>query len=82
MLGMKINRNSIRNILNNVKSHLHSGYHNTKSFLNHIDTGVRTAKQLYTIVEPIIEAYAGHNHRNIHKHVMNGLSGYEKIKNK
>ena len=35
------------------------GCHNTKSFLNHVDSGVRTAKQLYTIVEPLIAAYAG-----------------------
>ena len=80
MFGRKFNKQRLNNILGNVKSHLHNGYHNTKSFLNHVDTGVRTAKQLYTIVEPIIEAYAGHHHRNIHKSVMNGLSGYEKIK--
>ena len=80
MFGMKFNKQRLNHILSNVKSHLHSGYHNTKSLLNHVDSGVRTAKQLYTIVEPIIEAYAGHHHRNIHKTVMNGLSGYEKIK--
>ena len=80
MFGVKFNKQRLNSILSNVKSHLNNGYHNTKSFLNHVDTGVRTAKQLYTIVEPIIEAYAGHHHRNIHKTVMNGLSGYEKIK--
>ena len=81
MLGMKINRNNIRNILNNVKSHLHNGYHNTKHFLNHVDSGVRTAKQLYTIVEPLIQAYAGnHNHKQIHDTLIKGLSGYEKLR--
>ena len=80
MFGMKCNKQRLNTILSNVKSHLNNGHHNTKSFHNHVDTGVRTAKQLYTIVEPIIEACAGHHHRNIHKTVMNGLSGYEKIK--
>ena len=80
MFGMKFNKQRLNHILSNVKSHLHSGDHNTKSFLNHVDSGVRTAKQLYTIIEPTVEAYAGHHHKHIHKHVMNGLSGYEKIK--
>ena len=81
MLGMKINKNNIRNILNNVKSHLNNGYHNTKHFLNHVDSGVRTAKQIYTFVEPLIQAYAGnHNHKQIHDTLIKGLSGYERIK--
>ena len=77
---MKFNKQRLNHILSNVKSHLNTGYHNTKSFLNHVDSGVRTAKQLYTIIEPTVGACAGHHHKNIHKHVMNGLSGYEKIK--
>ena len=80
MFGMKFNKQRLNHILSNVKSHLNNGYHNTKSFLNHVDSGVRTAKQLYTIVEPITEAYAGHHRINIHKREMDGLSGYEKIK--
>jgi hypothetical protein len=58
MFGVKINKQRLNSILSNVKSHLNNGYHNTKSFLNHVDTGVRTAKQLYAIVEPIIEKIA------------------------
>ena len=80
MLGVKFDRNRLRHILGNVKSHLHNGYHNTKSFLNHVDSGVKTARQIYSIIEPIVEAYAGHHHKNIHKHVMNGLSVYENLK--
>ena len=80
MFGMKFDKSKLNNILRNVKSHLNNGYHNTKSFLNHVDSGVKTAKQLYAIVEPIIEAYAGNHHRNINRAVMNGLSGYEKMK--
>jgi len=80
MFGVKLNKQRLNSILGSVKSHLNNGYHNTKSFLNHVDSGVRTAKQLYTIIEPTVEAYAGHHHRNIHKTVTQGLSGYEKIK--
>ena len=40
MFGVKFDRNRLRHILGNVKSHLHNGYHNTKSFLNHVDSGV------------------------------------------
>ena len=80
MLGMKFNRNRLNHILSNVKSHLHNGYHNTKSFLNHVDTGVKHAKQIYSILEPIIREVAGEHHHKIHHNVMKGLSGYEKLK--
>ena len=81
MLGMKLNKNNLRHILNNVKSHLHSGYQNTKHFFNHVDSGVRTAKQLYTIVEPLIHAYAGHhNHKQVNDTLIKGLSSYEKLR--
>ena len=80
MFGVKLNKHNLGHILRNVKSHLHSGYYHTKNILGHVDRGISTAKQIYSIVEPLIEAYAGHHHKNIHKTVMHGLSGYEKIK--
>ena len=64
MFGVKFDRNRLRHILGNVKSHLHNGYHNTKSFLNHVDSGAKTARQIYSIIEPIVEAYAGNHHNS------------------
>ena len=78
---MKMNKHNIRHVLNNVKSHLHNGYQNTKHFLTHVDSGVRTAKQIYSVVEPLIQAYAGHHHhKQINDTLIKGLSGYEKLR--
>ena len=81
MLGTKFTNKHFNHILRNVKSHVRSGYHHTKSFLNHFDRGISTAKQIYSVIEPLIKEVAGHHqHKQIHNHVMTGLSNYEKIK--
>jgi len=80
MLGVKLTKDRLGHILRNAKSHLHHGYHQTKHILGQIDRGVSNAKKLYAIVEPIVRELAGSHHHKIHRHVMNGMSGYEKIR--
>ena len=80
MLGVELTRDRVGHILTNAKSHLHHGYHKTKRILGQIDRSVSNAKILYSVVEPIIRELAGSHHHKIHRHVMNGMSGYEKIR--
>ena len=51
MLGKKFKKQNFNHIMNNVKSHVRHGYHHTKNFLGQLDNGVRTAKQIYSVVE-------------------------------
>ena len=80
MLGVKLTKDRLGHILINAKSHLHHGYHKTKRILGRIDRNVSNAKALYSVVEPIVRELAGSHHHKIHRHVMNGMIGYEKIK--
>ena len=83
VFGHKITTNNLSRLFNNVKSHLHRGYHTTKHILNHVDHGVRVAKELYSTFEPIIKEVAGHHHHQaIHNNVMKAVSGYDTIKSK
>ena len=80
MLGVKLTKDRLGHILMNAKSHLHHGYHKTKRILGQIDRSVSNAKNLYSVDEPIIRELAGSHHHKTHRHVMNGMSGYEKNK--
>ena len=80
MLGTKITKDRLGHILRNVKTHVSNGYHHTKHIFGQIDKRVSNAKMLYSVVEPIVRELAGSHHHKIHQHVMNGMSGYEKIR--
>ena len=56
-----------------------NAYHHTKSFLGKVDHGVRTAKKIYSILEPTISHFAGDNNKG-HQGVMKALTGYDEIK--
>ena len=38
-------------------------------------------KHIYNAIEPVINHYAGNHSRAIHNGVMNGVSGYERLRN-
>ena len=50
-----------------------------KHIAHHIDHGFSVAKQVYRVLEPAINVYAG-NH-NIGNNVMKAISGYENLRN-
>ena len=57
-----------------------NGYHHMKNIAGHIEHGVHIAKQVYSVLEPVIRHVAGNN--NIHHNAMRAISGYESIRNK
>ena len=75
----KFNAHQFRRTLNNLKHHVHRGYHHVKNIAGNIDYGVSVAKQAYKILEPVINQYAGGH--NIHHHAMKALNSYETLRN-
>ena len=82
MLGIKLNRNSIRDAINKSKNIVGKAYSTTKTFLGDIDSGIKTAKQIYSIVSPTLNSLLGTQYKNLNKNVIKGLSGYENLRNK
>ena len=81
MLG-KLNTNHFRQKFHQVKGFLHGAYNHTKSFLSHIDNGVKIAKKVYAIASPLIDKYGGNENSNkINNHVVKALGNYENIRN-
>ena len=75
----KFNAHVFHRTMQNVKRHLGAGYQHLKNVAGHIDHGVHIAKQIYSVVEPVVRHYAGNNH--IHHHAMKAMGGYESIRN-
>ena len=83
VFGQKINKHNMQQLFRKVKSHLSSGYSHAKNILHDVDDGVRTFKDVYRHIEPIISELAGRQrHRAINNDVIHGLSQYENIRNK
>ena len=72
-----ITKQNVAHHFNQAKSFLGSAYHHTKNCLGDVDHGVRTFKQIYGAVAPVLESY-GVNPAN--KHVMGALNGYDTIR--
>ena len=75
----KFSKNQFKQTLRNLKSHALHGYHQAKNIAGHIDHGVSIAKEIYRVLEPAINTYAG-NH-GLHGHAMKALTGYENLRN-
>ena len=76
----KFNKHVFHRTMQNVKNHIGNGYNAIKHIAHHFDHGVRVAKQIYAVVEPVIRQVAGNN--NLHHHAMKAIAGYENIRNK
>ena len=76
----KFNKQIFHRTLQNVKHHIGNGYHHLKNVAGAIDHGVHIAKQVYSVLEPVIRHAVGNDH--IHSHAMKAISGYENIRNK
>ena len=73
----KITKQQVAHHFNRAKDFLGNAYNQTRSFLGDVDAGVRTFKQIYGAVAPVLESYgvkAGN------KHVMKALTGYDTIR--
>ena len=73
----KISRRDVAHHFNKAKKFLGNAYHHTRNFLGDVDHGVRTFKQVYGAIAPVLESY-GVNPAN--KHVMKALNGYDTIR--
>ena len=75
----KFNKHVFQRTMQNVKGHIGNGYHHLKKIAGNIEHGVHIAKQVYSVLEPVIRHAAGNN---IHHNAMKAISGYESIRNK
>ena len=79
----KFTKHNFHNAMNKTKSFMGQAYHHTKSFLGHVDNGIRVAKKVYSILEPSIAHFAGDTRNNqINHHVMKAVDGYDNIRHK
>jgi hypothetical protein len=76
MFGYKVDS---KKAFHHVKHHVGHAYHQTKSFLGHVDNGMKIAKKVYSTIAPLIDKYGG---GNVNKKIMEGMSGYDTIKHK
>lgn len=93
MFGVKLNRNSIRQAIGKTKDFMGKAIVNTKDFmgkaystsqnvLSNVDSGIRTAKQVYSILAPTLQATLGEEtFGKANKYAMKGLSQYDTIRN-
>ena len=80
-MWQKFTKQGFMNTLNKTKSFMGQAYHHTKDFLGKVDHGVRTAKKIYSILEPTISHFVGQNNKG-HQGIMKALTGYDEIKHK
>ena len=81
MLGIKLSKQSIRKAITNTRHMANKAYRYGKGFAKDIDQGVRTFKDVYSVLNPALSSMFGDHMKGVNKHVMKGLTGYENIKN-
>ena len=78
----KITKQHVAHSFHKAKNCLGHAYNQTKGFLNHVDHGVKTFKQIYDGVSPLVSKYANNHREKIHSNVNRAIGGYENIRNK
>lgn len=81
MLG-KLNRHNIKTAFHKTKGFVGRAYGRTKGFLSDLDSGIRIAKDIYSIASGPMESMLGENFSKGNKYVMNAMKGYEDIRSK
>ena len=74
----KITKRDVYHHFSKAKECLGNAYNHTKNFLGDVDQGVRTFKEIYGAVAPVLESYGI---KPDNKHVIKALSGYDNIRN-
>ena len=75
----KISKQKVSHHFNRAKDFIGNAYHHSKRILGDIDNGVKTFKNIYSIVAPVLDSY-GINASGNH-HVQKALNGYDSIRN-
>ena len=73
----KITTQQVTHHFNKANDFLGNAYNQTRNFLGNLDHGVRTFKQVYGAIAPVLESY-GVNPGN--KTMMKALTGYDTIR--
>ena len=66
----------------NAKNFLGKAYHTGKTILGHVDQGIRTAKEIYSMAEPILQQYAPEQTTKLNGHLMRNYKKYDAIRDK
>jgi hypothetical protein len=66
----------------NAKNFLGRAYHTGKNILGHVDHGVRTAKEIYSVIEPVLQQYAPEQTTKLSGHLMRNYKKYDSIRDK
>lgn len=83
MFGVKLNKHTFRQAIGKAKNIAGNVYLNTKNVLGDIDTGIKSAKKIYSIVSPILETAVGKEQFNkANKYLMKSLGGYENLRSR
>ena len=75
----KITRQQVNHHFNRAKDFLGNAYHKSRKVLASIDSGIQTARNIYSVVAPVLDAYgvkASNNH-----HITKALNSYDTIRN-
>ena len=78
MLG-KISKRQVNHHFNRVKDFIGNAYNHSKQFLGDIDTGVKTFKNIYSIVAPVLDSYGVNASGN--NYINKALTRYDSIRN-
>ena len=82
MIGLRLDKRTIRQAFSKSRNFIGQTYSKTKGMLSDLDLGVKVAKEMYSIASPAMESILGENFTKGNKYVMNALSGYDDIRSK
>lgn len=74
----KITKQQVHHHFNRAKDFLGNAYNQSKKFLGDIDSGVKTFKNIYSIVAPVLDSYGLKASNN--QHIQKALNGYDSIR--
>ena len=79
MFGGKFNHQAFANGFRSLKGHISNGYQQTKHFLGNVNQAYNTAKKIYSIAAPHIDALGG---ANVNRNVIKAMGGSEQVRHK
>ena len=78
----KLKANDLHRFINQSKRFFHGAYSGTKNIFKDIDSGINLAKEVYSILSPVISDVAGVNLSKLDNAVGKGIGGYNDVRNK
>ena len=75
----KTTRQHVKHHFNRAKDFLGNAYHQSRKVLGNIDSGIQTARSIYSVVAPALDAYGVRASNN--PHITKALNSYDTIRN-